>query len=110
MYSIEIHVKNKENPYYKELLDRKTKDLFGFLNDMFDKKASLGMKEEFGEQTGPFCVISGISENSTLNIVHKVLSLFGTELNKKYGITEITYKILITEKEKETPEITFSNN
>lgn len=114
MYSLILHIKNKENPYYKALLDARTKKLFGLFNEVFSEKASLGMKDDFGEQFGPFCSISGLPEEITLDKLTKLLSLYEVELKKKFGITEITFKFdKLDELSKDsTPDVStvFSNN
>lgn len=92
MYSLILYVKNKENPYYKALLDARTKELFGIFNEILSGKASLGMKDDFGEQFGPFCSISDLPEEITLDKLTKLITLYETELKKKFGITEITFK------------------
>lgn len=112
MYSLILYVKNKENPYYKALLDSKTKELFGLFNEVLGEKASLGMKDDFGEQFGPFCSISGLPEEITLDKFTKLLTLYEVELKKKFGITEITFKFDESTTKDSTPDVStvFYNN
>ena len=96
MYDIIIYVKNKENPIYKEMLKKKSLDIFGLddtLNSILGIQPHLNMNEEYGDQFAQFCIISGFSQEITLESLHKLIELYQSELKKRFGINEITYRI-----------------
>ena len=100
MYSLIISVKNKENPYYKAVLESKTESLLGSLNSFFGNdtfgKMSLGLEEDVGNQISSLFSLAGFDEKINVQELFKMTKEFEKNLTEKFGITEYFYQLELT--------------
>lgn len=96
MYSIEIFIKNRDNPYYKEVLKAQSDKIFKEINELLDSKASIGMKDSFAEQMGSFVTMSGLPEDMNIKRIVEMLNVYEQTFKDKFNITQFTYRIFLT--------------